>query len=117
MIAKRCKFNNQTVLVLFDDENQPWFRLNDVSAALGYNTNSRRQVQFLRSTNNLKQFKDFPHPKVQDVKLDYRTNFVNEPGVCSLLVRSLTPEAKELIMRLLPKMYHTCSDIENLPSS
>jgi prophage antirepressor-like protein len=118
MIAKRCRINNHLVLVLFDSENKPWFKLYDVFMALGYRF-YRRQVQLFHGTNYLKPLKDFPDPNVKDVKrLDSKTYFINEHGLCSLLVRSSTPGAKELTMKLLSeRMYLAYTSMEDLSSS
>jgi len=106
MIAKRCKINNHLVLVVYDNKKKPWFKLYDVSKALGYSF-YRRQLRLLQGTNNVKQLKDFPEPEVKNVKrLSLETNFINKHGLCSLLARAATPGARELVMKLLSGRMH-----------
>lgn len=39
MAAKRYQFNNNSILVLFDNENPPWFKADDIVLAFNYCNN------------------------------------------------------------------------------
>src|SRR5204863_9487528 len=108
MSANDCKFNNHSVLVLFDSENNPWFRARDIAKAIGY-LDLRRAINSCLDVKNVKHFKDFPEIQQQVVKrkLDRRTYSINESGLCNLILRSTkTSEARELLKRLLSESFH-----------
>jgi prophage antirepressor-like protein len=103
MTVKRYTFNNQPVLVLFDSENEPWFKSSDVSKALGFH-NNRRALQKYISNNDIRVFKEFSDSIKREVGgLDWRTYFINLSGLKLLMVSAQTSKAKKTIIDLLPE--------------
>lgn len=112
MTAKSYTFNNQPVLVLFDSENNPWFKASNIASALGYTCLRKAIKRFVDETNKV-TVKHFPDVQKQySGNIDNRTVFINESALWSLILSSSKPEVKLLIKNGLPDQF--CLSLTNL---
>jgi prophage antirepressor-like protein len=88
-------FNNQPVTVLFDNENNPWFKGKDVADILGYSNSKKALLMHVSE-----QFKS-TEPEVGGTQTgshlsynDSKIVFISEPGLYELIFASRQPAAK-----------------------
>jgi prophage antirepressor-like protein len=89
-------FNNQPVTVLFDKENNPWFKGKDVADILGYSNCKKALLMHVSE-----QFKS-TEPEVGGTQTgshlsynDSKIVFISEPGLYELIFASRQPAAKQ----------------------
>jgi prophage antirepressor-like protein len=107
-------FNNKCILTLVDKQKCVWYKAIDVCDALEYShhTNKKAITRYVKSDDKY-LFKDLDllgtlsTPK----KINYRTTFVNESGVNSLVLSSKKPVAKQfrqwLTSEVIPSIKRT----------
>lgn len=87
-------FNDKEVLIIFDSNNEPWFKAKDVADILEYaNTNQAIQLNIDNEDKCLgNDFRGLCHrPLTNNEK---NTIYINESGLYSLILKSRKEEAK-----------------------
>ena len=118
MAAKYYTFNKKLLLVLFDNEGKPWFKAKDVATALKH-INAWSAVREHVDDGDKLTIDSFSETQKQGVgPIERKTVFINEAGLCSLMLRSTTPEARLLVRSLLPeKFYLAFTNMKDEPFS
>lgn len=81
-------FNNRQVTVLFDDENNPWFKAKEVARILEYIEPKKAIRDHVRAKHKIhyKNFKRGETPLLSN--MHSQTVLINEPGLYSLVMKS-----------------------------
>lgn len=88
------QYNGETIIVIIDDTNMPWFSAPSIAKIIGYerpNNAIRMHVDETdkKTFQELEKFMKKIHPNVQP-----HTIYINEPGLYSLILASKMPIAK-----------------------
>lgn len=88
ILKNKFMFENKNVLVIFDEENNPWFKAKDIAEILEYK-NSKETIKYhvkqkyVNIYENIRGINSLPQNKIQN-----HTKFLNEPGLYQLIMKS-----------------------------
>jgi len=87
-------FNNQHITVLFDTENNPWFKGKDVAEVLGY-VNSKKAIRdHVREKYRKKETEIEGLNTNYPSKFQHHSVFLSEPGLYQLIISCKLPIAE-----------------------
>ena len=89
-------FNNNRIIMIFDNDGNIWLGLKDLLKMLGYNS-IINQINVLKINNKfIKLYSDIKVPQSFVVPHNFqkKTKFVNESGLYEVLSKSTKPTAK-----------------------
>jgi prophage antirepressor-like protein len=88
------KINEQKIFIIFDIDNNIWFKFKDVLKVLGYTSTLKQSNIFNINKEYLKKFISIPHSAGVLSVLHPTTSFINESGLYDVLSKSNKPLAK-----------------------
>jgi prophage antirepressor-like protein len=107
------KYEKNTIIVVFDDKGNPWFKLKDLLTIFNYkNTISKPSLLGISSNNKI----DYKSLKIKEYiksnkNIKINTNFINEAGLYELLNKSTKPIALkfkfEIFNNIMPTLRKT----------
>ena len=96
------KFENKTIRVIIDDNEEVWFNANETAEALGY----------MRPREAIKEMVDMDERKyLADIKAKIKigtqpkTIYLSESGLYNLILQSRLPKAKKLVQKFAKKTF------------
>lgn len=118
-------FNNKNVLMILDDENNPWFKAKDIAEILEYK-DTKQTIRKNIDEDDKIDYKSLTDRSVSETpqnNIQNHTIFINESGLYSLILSSKKEEAKLfkkwITKEVLPNIrkfgeYKLKSEIEHL---
>jgi prophage antirepressor-like protein len=88
------KINEQQIFIIFDIDNNIWFKFKDVLKVLGYTSTLKQSYVFNINRDYITKFISIPRSSVVSLVLHPSTSFINESGLYDVLSKSNKPLAK-----------------------
>lgn len=107
------KYEKNTIIVVFDDKGNPWFKLKDLLILFGYRSTIGQPSLLEISPNNKTSYKNLNVKEYikSNKNIKFNTNFINESGLYELLNKSTKPIALkfkfEIFNNIMPTLRKT----------
>ena len=89
------KYDENNILIIFDEKGNPWFKLKDLLILFDYKSTIGQPSLLGISETNKKDYKNINVKEYikSDKNIKFNTNFINEAGLYELLNKSTKPTA------------------------